>query len=71
MDYNDIDFRLEITEEMAIKIRRESDNGQPYFMRILDFDYVADRVEQKYYYYNFEVRYFLTLKRHIAYSVIK
>ena len=29
MDYNDIDFRLEITEEMAIKIRRESDNGQP------------------------------------------
>ena len=67
-----MDFSLEITEEMARKIIRESDNGQSYFIRILDFDYVAVSVERKYNDYNFnEVRYFLTLKRHIVHSVIK
>ena len=71
MDYNDMDFSLEITEEMSRKIRKEINNGQLYSMRILDFDYVAVSVEQKYYYYNFEVRCFLTLKRHITHNVIK
>lgn len=69
---NDMDFSLEITEEMAKKIIREVDSGQSYFMRILDFDYAAVNVERKYNDYNFnEARYFLTLKRHITHSVIK
>ena len=67
-----MDFSLEITEEMAKKIIREVDSGQSFFMRILDFDYAAVNVERKYNDYNFnEARYFLTLKRHFTYSVIK
>ena len=72
MDNNEREFCIEITKERAISISNEISKGQVYFIKILDFDYVATSIEKKHDDFTFsEARYFLNFKRYITYNGIK